>query len=103
MLIISCSAFAQNFTGISGVITSNKLQQVAGAGITLLNTNYSAISNVKGEFRINGVPEGTYTMHISNIAYAEHNLTISISGKGQLINITLNDASKQLDEVVVIA
>ncbi|MDB5087680.1 MAG: hypothetical protein JWR09_1674, partial [Mucilaginibacter sp.] len=103
MLIIYCSAYAQNLTDISGVITNTQSQPVAGATVTLLNTNYNTVSNAKGEFRINKIPAGNYVMHISNVAYAERNTTINVSGKGMLFNIKLKDASNQLDEVIVTA
>ncbi|WP_299578657.1 TonB-dependent receptor [Mucilaginibacter sp.] len=103
MLIIYCSAYSQNLTDISGVIVNQKSQPVSGAIITLLNTNFNATSNSKGEFRISHIPEGSYTMHISNGAYAERNQLITLNGKGMLFNIKLNDASTQLDEVVVTA
>ena len=103
MLIIFCSAHAQLPTSVSGVIANKNAQPVAGATVTLLNTNYTAISNVKGEFAIHNIPAGSYIMHISNIAYAERNIAVTLSGKGQLFNIKLIEASKQLDEVVVTA
>jgi iron complex outermembrane receptor protein len=103
MLIIYCSAYSQNFTDISGVITNTKSQPVTGATVTLLNTNYNTVSNAKGEFSINKIPAGNYIMHISNMAYAERNMTIKVSGKGRLFSITLGDANNQLDEVIVTA
>ncbi|MDP9080604.1 MAG: TonB-dependent receptor [Bacteroidota bacterium] len=101
--IFFCSAKAQKLTDISGVITGTTSQPVSGATITLLNTNFNTISNAKGEFSINRIPEGNYVMHISNIAYAERNMAITVNGKGQIINIKLKDANNQLDEVVVTA
>ncbi|ASU33733.1 TonB-dependent receptor [Mucilaginibacter xinganensis] len=103
MLIIYCSVSAQNFTDISGVIVNQSSKPVGGATVTLLNTNFNTTSNSKGEFSINHVPEGNYTMHVSNIAYAERNQLVTLNGKGQVFNIKLNDASTQLDEVVVTA
>ncbi|MCR8559786.1 TonB-dependent receptor [Mucilaginibacter sp. BJC16-A38] len=103
LLIIFCSVKAQKLTDISGVITGTTSQPVSGATITLLNTNFNTISNAKGEFSINRIPEGNYVMHISNVAYAERSMTITVGGKGMIFNIKLKDANNQLDEVVVTA
>lgn len=103
MLTICCSAFSQKSSSISGVITNSNARPVASATINLLNTNYSTVTNAKGEFKLNNIPEGSYTLHITSVAYAEQNQLITINGKGQIFNIKLKDASNQLDEVVVTA
>ncbi|WP_295794945.1 TonB-dependent receptor [Mucilaginibacter sp.] len=102
-LAIYCQAIAQNRSSISGVVNNANSQPVAGASVALLNTNYSTVTNAKGEFAINNIPQGTYTLHITSKAYAERSQVISVSGKGQLFNINLQDAGKQLDEVVITA
>jgi len=102
-LAICCHAIAQNLSSISGVINNANSQPVTGASVALLNTNYSTVTNAKGEFAINNIPQGTYTLHITSTAYAERSQVISVSGKGQLFNIKLQDAGKQLDEVVITA
>lgn len=102
-LAICCQAIAQNRSSISGVVNNANSQPVAGASVALLNTNYTAVTNAKGEFAINNIPLGTYTLHITSTAYAERSQVISVSGKGQLFNIKLQDAGKQLDEVVITA
>ena len=103
MLTICGSAFCQNPSSISGTITNSSAQPVSGATVSLLNTNYNTITNAKGEFRINNIPEGKYMLHITSIAYAERSQLIVISGKGQIFSMKLKEASNQLDEVVVTA
>lgn len=103
ILFFYCSANAQNLTTISGVITSTKSQPIAGATVTFLNTNYSAVTNSAGKYAINGIPAGKYTLHISCIAYAATNQLITLNGQQQTVNIQLNDANNQLDEVIVTA
>jgi iron complex outermembrane receptor protein len=103
ILFVYCSLNAQNLTTLSGVITSTKLQPIAGATVTLLNTNYSAVTNSAGKYTINGVSAGKYTLHISCVAYAATNQVITLNGQQQTVNIQLNDSNNQLDEVVVTA
>ncbi|MDB4903834.1 MAG: hypothetical protein JWQ63_3115 [Mucilaginibacter sp.] len=103
ILFVYCSANAQNLTTVSGVVTSTKSQPVAGATVTLLNTNYSAVTNSAGKYTIKGVSAGKYTLHISCIAYAATNQSITLNGQQQTVNIQLSDANNRLDEVVVTA
>jgi iron complex outermembrane receptor protein len=103
ILFVYCSANAQNPTTISGVITSTKSQPVAGATVTLLNTNYSVVTNSAGKYTIKGIPAGKYTLHISCISYAATNQLITLNGQQQTVNIQLSDANNQLDEVIVTA
>ena len=103
MLTICGSAYGQNYTDISGVITNTKSQPVSGATITLLNTNFNAASDSLGEFQISHVPRGSYAMHISSGGYAERNQFIILKDKVMSFNIELKAVSAQLDEVVVTA
>jgi len=103
LLTFFCSAFAQNLSSISGTITNGNSQPVTGATVSLLNTNYSTTTDTKGGFSINGIPGGKYIIHITGVGYAERSQPITISGKGQVFNMKLNDATNQLDEVVVTA
>lgn len=98
-----CSAFSQHLSSISGTITNKNAQPVTGATVSLLNTNFNTITNGKGEFSFNAIPEGKYTIHITGLGYPERSQPITISGKGQAFSIKLNDGTNQLDEVVVTA
>jgi len=103
LLTVFCSAFSQNLSSISGTVTNKNAQPVTGATVSLLNTNYNTITNTKGEFSLNSIPEGKYIIHITSVDYAERSQPITISGKGQVFSMKLNYASNQLDEVVVTA
>jgi iron complex outermembrane receptor protein len=103
MLAIFCSASAQSLSNFSGSVTNAKSEPIQGATVSLLNTNYSTETNAKGVFNFTKVPAGKYVLHVSSVAFAAANQTIIISGQAQSISIKLNDASNNLDEVVVTA
>ena len=102
-LIVFVSAQAQNLSNLTGTITNSKAEPVRGASVTILNTNYAAVTDQGGKFSIDNIPQGRYILHISNVAYATTDLTININGQSQSISITLKESSRQLDEVVVTA
>jgi iron complex outermembrane receptor protein len=100
LLFLYCSATAQI---ISGTVTNTKSQPVQGAIVSLLNTNYTAVTDAAGAFRINHVPAGKYILRASSVAYASVNQNIIVTANNQPISIRLAETSNQLDEVVVTA
>jgi iron complex outermembrane receptor protein len=102
MLTIFCSAFSQSRTNFSGNVYNAQSQPLSGATVSLLNTNYTVITNDAGMFTFKDVPAGRYTLRVSNVAYAAVNQQVVI-GRDQLVKITLNQVENRLDEVVVTA
>jgi len=102
LLAFCCSAYAQSFN-FSGTITDTKQQPVTGATVTLLNTNYAAITNNQGAFRFKSVPAGMYTLRVSNVGYASVNKSISVNSQAQSTSIQLTEANNRLEEVIVTA
>jgi iron complex outermembrane receptor protein len=102
MLTSFCSAFSQSRTNFSGNVYNAQSQPLSGATVSLLNTNYTVITNNAGMFTFKDVPAGRYTLRVSNVAYAAVNQQVVI-GRDQLVKITLNQVENRLDEVVVTA
>ncbi|RYD85133.1 MAG: DUF2012 domain-containing protein, partial [Sphingobacteriales bacterium] len=103
LLTIFCSAFAQSPLNFSGKVTDTKAEPIQGATVSLLNTNYSTVTDRQGAFSFKNVPAGKYVLRISNVAYAAVNQNITISAQAQSTSIQLTEISNRLDEVVVTA
>lgn len=103
LLTIFCSAFAQSPLNFSGKVTDTKAEPIQGATVSLLNTNYTTVTDRQGAFSFKNVPAGKYVLHISNVAYAAVNQNITISAQAQSTSIQLTEISNRLDEVVVTA
>src|ERR1700761_4161091 len=103
MLMAYSSAKSQGHQQISGLVSNTRSQVLAGATITLLNTNYNTITDKKGNFVIANVPHGRYTLHVSIVGYASTDQTVTIGGQNQSVTIQLKDGNTQLDEVIVTA
>ena len=111
-LFITALTFGQATTtsGINGKIVDPNGKPLAGATVVAVHvpsgSQYGALTNGDGFFSIQGMrPGGPYTIEVSFIGYAKKSLTeISLLlGESFVINAGLEEASKQLNEVVVVA
>jgi len=100
LLLVSVAVQSQNITG---KITDNKSQPVVGAFIHLLNTNTGTLTDAQGNYGFQHLTAGKYIVSVSAVGYAGVNEEALVSTSGTVLNIQLNDASVQLDEVVVTA
>jgi len=78
-----------------------------GATVMVLNTDplVGATTDVEGEFKIQKLPVGTYTIRISFIGYKDFILpnVIVNSGKEVVLNIPIEEDIVQMQEIVVTA
>lgn len=84
---------------ITGKITDTFKEPLIGVNVILKGSNIGTISDIEGHFSLK-VPEGKGEIQFSYIGY--RNLSVPIGGK-TVINVTLEEDSKILGEVVVTA
>jgi len=82
---------------ITGTITDENKQAVIGASVLVFGTNDGIISDINGKFSID-VPENG-KLKISYIGYESQ--VVDVNGK-LVINVSLTEAIKALNEVVVV-
>ena len=92
---------AQN-GAVAGKIIDDKSQAVSYATIQLLDTQYGATSDDDGNYRINNIPPGTYTIQATYVGYTNFTQSVTISNNEVTINITLKPDYMNLSEVVVV-
>lgn len=98
LLMFSASAIAQR--KISGVIEDAKSNApLDGATITLKGSKTNAISKEGGRFTI-PVPAGKVSLVVSFVGYETK--TVSVSGEESSVHVNLNEASNQLNDVVIV-
>lgn len=106
LLAIPASLNAQQTGSISGKITDKtNNEELIGANILVDGTSLGAATDIDGNFIIKKVAEGEYTLKISYISY--QSITIEkvkvVSGQVNKIDVRLEPASAELEEVVVTA
>lgn len=87
------------------VVDMDSKLPLIGAQVILLNSNplIGAVTDVKGEFRLDNIPVGKITVQISYIGYESKtipNITVN-SGKEVVLNINMRESVLEIDEVVV--
>ena len=82
---------------ISGVITEQNGNPVIGASVLVKGTSTGTISDLDGKYSIT-VADNNAILVYSYIGYEKQELKAT----KQIINVTLVEASKAIDEVVVI-
>ena len=94
---------AQQVYAIRGKIVDASQKPVRAASVHLLNSNRGAVSDNQGSFEIEKISAGKYTIQVSAIGFAAIEKELSVGQDQQPIEIQLNDASVQLEAVLVSA
>ena len=88
---------------ITGKITDSRSNPVANVSIHLLNTSLTTLTNKDGDFRIQKVAAGKYTIQLSSVGYATVASEIEVSGKENTFRFQLENSLLQLEAVTVTA
>jgi TonB-dependent starch-binding outer membrane protein SusC len=83
---------------IKGKVVDNKNEPMIGVSVQVKGTTIGASTNAAGEFSIS-VPNAQSVLVFTFIGYAAKQVTV---GNRTVINITLEDDIKSLDEIVVV-
>lgn len=100
LLFSPAFAMAQDNASVSGKIVNRQQKPLAGAVVSVLNSNLAVIADADGNFSINKLPKGTYVVHVRSLGYAEKTVELQTSGDNI---ITLEEQVNQLNDVVVSA
>lgn len=103
LLFLTSNVFSQQQHGsISGVVTARDGNAVGFVTVSIKGTSHGASTTDKGNYRINRINPGTYTIVVSavNINSQEKEVTV-VAGKNETINFELDISRTQLKEVMV--
>ena len=93
-LLCSTMAFAQS--KVSGVVTDSQGEPLIGVTVMEVGTQNGAVTDMDGRYSIN-VAQGK-SLQFSYVGYTAKTLRVS----GNQLNVTLEEANKTLNEVVVV-
>ncbi|WP_411029750.1 TonB-dependent receptor domain-containing protein [Spongiimicrobium sp. 3-5] len=88
-------------TLVGKVIDNQTGESLLGATVQVEGANLYAVSDIDGNFTINNVPDGNYTVKCSFLSYKTQTQNITISGQETSIEFNLEIDLLQMDEVVV--
>jgi TonB-dependent receptor len=100
-LLISAPALAQGT--LRGVITDSlDNSPLIGANVYLVGTALGSATNLEGQYRIDRIPAGTYTLRVSYIGYVTKDLTVDVQGDKTIsVNAVLKPDMLEGQEVIV--
>lgn len=94
---------AQTLRTLTGKVVDEKGVPVTGASVRLLNTDKVNISKSTGEFLLENIALGKYTLQASAVGFATVTQETSVNDASSQLTIVLPGTTRQLDEVVVTA
>ena len=103
-IVFSLSLQAQGTGKILGIVTDASTgEHLPGANIVLQGTNYGTSSDRFGEYRIEQIPLGNYTVDVSYIGYGAFTTNIELLSANYAINldVSLELTALELGDVVV--
>jgi len=103
-LLVVCSMLYTSVLlaqSISGKITNENGEPIAGASVQIHKTTLGASSNAEGQYAIKNMANGTWTVKLKAIGYVSTEAKLTITGKDLVKDFVLSSNSSSLDEVVV--
>lgn len=98
--LIGLEAAAQNT--ISGQVKDAKGNAVEYATVQLQGQPYGAMSDDNGNFKLEGIPDGSYTLTVGALGYARFSQAATVANKQNLsVAVVLREDKLGLEEVVV--
>lgn len=96
-------SFAQSRHGsISGTVLTSDGQPAEGVSIQLVKTSWGSITDEKGNFRIQGVRAGTYTIKVSAVGTGAEEQPVTVTtGETLHLHFQLKVNANELEEVTV--
>lgn len=102
ILLTSFAAFAHGNLVKGTVSDAASGVPLVGANV-ILNNNYSTFTDAFGNFRLDGLDDGTHTLKVTFVGYKTETISVTVSGgETKTISIALLVAPLNLDEITVV-
>lgn len=102
LLLVSQLAVAQNNATLKGIVKSSDGQPAPYVNVALKSIGRGAVTNELGQFEINRIEPGTYTLTVSFIGLETKEQTVDVkSGENKIGEIVLAENAQQLTEIII--
>ncbi|MEM8928849.1 MAG: TonB-dependent receptor [Bacteroidota bacterium] len=98
-LLIGLTSFAQ--TTVTGKVVDSNNEPIPGANIAVIGKAEGAIADFDGNFTLSTTSTPPFQLRITSIGYS--NFTVEVTSNDQVVNVTLEESSTILDEIVISA
>lgn len=88
---------------ITGIVTDSAGHPLLGATVSLKETKFYTLTDIKGNFRLSNVPKGKYTLAVTYVGYAKLERVIATDGTPTNLYLVLHPATSQLDQIQIVA
>ncbi|MGH7465909.1 MAG: TonB-dependent receptor plug domain-containing protein, partial [Longimicrobiales bacterium] len=103
LLLLPAAVQAQATGQVTGVVTSDLRQPLAGVQVRVRGTELSGVTTENGRYLIVNVPPGDHVVTTSLIGFAEQALPVTVTaGAPAILDIELKTRAIALDQVVVV-
>ncbi|MBU2506580.1 MAG: TonB-dependent receptor [Bacteroidetes bacterium] len=102
LLLFPALLVAQNTGSITGKVTDAKGAPLPYANVILAGTTMGAAADISGNYTVEKIPEGNYTLRVTVIGYRESKAEVGVTaGKTTTQNFTLAEDVLQMEGVVI--
>lgn len=106
LFMLSLTAFFSVATAQTGSLTGSVIDRatgetLVGATVFITELERGAPTNINGDYAVDNLPVGSYTIRVSFIGYRTLTETVAISEGDNIYNVELRSDLTGLDEVVV--
>jgi iron complex outermembrane receptor protein len=99
-LIISTVLFAQSYS-FKGIVVDEHNHPLPGANIVLEEKSLHSVADENGQFELNQLSAGTYTLRITFVGYEPYQQNIQIPYDLELLKIRLHPGYEELEEIII--
>lgn len=100
-LLLGFSILASAQNKVIGTISDHQNKPISNINISIPEVHKEVISNESGNFELNNVPSGTFTIVFSSVGYETQSKKINVGQNEIIVNVTLQETVHQMDEVII--
>lgn len=100
-LLMGFTFFASAQNKITGTISDKENKPLANVNVSIPEIHKETISDADGNYSLSNLPNGAFKIVYSFVGYATKIISVTITEKELIQNITLEDNAIHMDEVIV--
>jgi len=100
-LLLGLTTLLQAQNSISGTVNDTKNQPIKGVSVYIPELHKGTSADENGKYQLSNLPNGNLTFTFVAIGFATQQKSILLSQKENKIDISLEEAAFQMDEVIV--